>query len=128
MKKISTSQNGTHDNKWATPRLDKACMEFDKIAGPSKLPMPDHFPASLKDFLARIVKARTPADSMARFRRFLGASAGRDGFWLAKKPMTADERDAWVISQFQAINDSDKKGGFFTEDVWLAMGSAYRNW
>lgn len=130
MKKIPTNQHGVQGNKWATPRLDEACAEFDKIAveWPSGLPRPNHFPATLKDFLARIVKARTPADSTARFRQFLGASAGRDSFWVAKKPMTTEKRDDWVVSQFQAVKDGDNTGGFFTEGVWLSMGSAYIDW
>ncbi len=110
--------------------MDKVCAGFDKIAveWPLGLPKPDHFPATLKDFLARIVKAKTPADGKARFRRFIGAKAGRNSFWYAEKPIKADERDTWVVSQFQAINAGDKKGGYFTADVWLAMGSAYIYW
>jgi hypothetical protein len=130
MKKISTNQSRTPDDKWPTPLLDKVCAGFDKVAveWPSGLPKPNHFPATRKDFLAVIIKAKTPADSMARFRRFLGASAGRNSHWFADKPITVDEREAWAISQIQAINDGDKKVGYFTVDIWLAMGSAYIYW
>lgn len=110
--------------------MDRVCAGFEKIAvaWPPELPKPDHFPARLKDFLACVVRAKTPADGTARFRRFLGASAGRDAHWFAGKPITVDEREAWAISQIQAINDGDKTGGYFTVDVWLAMGSAYKSW
>jgi len=130
MKKIPTNQNGTPDKKWPTPLLDKVCAGFEKIAveWPPGLPKPDHFPATLKDFLACVVKARTPADGTARFRRFLGAKAARDSHWFAEKSITADERDTWVVSQFQAINGGDKKGVYFTVDVWFAIGSAYIYW
>jgi hypothetical protein len=128
MKKIQTNHNGTADNKWPSPLLDKACEKLDKIVGPTRLPMPKHFPASLKDFLARIVKAKTPADSMARLRQFLRKEAARDWFWFAPKPIAEDERDAWVISQLEAIKKGDKEGGFFTEGIWSSMGSAYHSW
>jgi hypothetical protein len=130
MKKIPTNHSKTPDNKWPSPLLDKVCAGFDIVAveWPPTLPKPKHYPATLKLFLTRIVKAKTPADGMARFRRFLGVKAGRDSHWLAGNPITADEREEWAISQIQEIKDGDKNGGYFSEDIWLAMGSAYIYW
>jgi hypothetical protein len=87
-----------------------------------------------QSFFRLIVNAKTPADSMSRLRQFLREkmrheARPRDAHWdIPRKQFTEDERDAWATSQIQAINNGDKNGGYFTKEIWLGMGSAYRYW
>jgi hypothetical protein len=141
------------DKETATPfdRIVREPLEKIAVEWPADLPKPKRFPATLKDFLSHIVNAKTPADSMRRLRQFLCERGPRSSFWDLEapplghgfkpiqtllprslfgdeKPLTPAERYAWGISQILAIKDADKRGGYFTQDIWLGMGSAYRYW
>ena len=111
-----------------TTLLDQMCEELNEhaVQWPSELPKPDEFPATLKDFLCLIVKAKTPADGTARLRRFLREKGCHPSFWATNKPPT--EAETGAANQIQAIKEGDEKGGYFTQDRWLAMASAYLNW
>jgi len=129
MKRIPTSQ-------YATPACDQMLAELRKraVEWPADLPKPDKFPATLKDFFSLIVKAKTPADCMTRFRQFLREKMqhetdARDAHWdVPRNRFTNAERDTWAVSQIVAINDGDKKVGYFTQEIWLGMASAYKYW
>ena len=119
---------------------DDAATVFDriihaplmKLTKPCNLPLPVKFPATLKDFFNLIVKAKTPADCTCRLRQFLcekmrPASLPRDAHW-ADNPLKDAERSELAIHEIQKINSGDKQGGYFTEEIWRGMGSAYRYW
>jgi hypothetical protein len=126
----------SNSDKECTPAKERLSKAFEKkaVEWPADLPKPAEFPATLKDFFRRIVNAKTPADCMRRLRQFLREKMRheamlRDAHWdIPHDQFTEAERDTWAASQIQAINDGDKKGGYFTKGIWLGMGSAYRYW
>lgn len=114
----------------ATTPLQRGFEELKKraVEWPAGLPKPDRFPATLKEFLRLIVKAKTPADCMPRLLRFL-----REGYssppWRAReKSYTADEAEVKAYDEMQAITEADKQGGYFTKLQWLMLASEYRDW
>jgi hypothetical protein len=105
------------------------------VEWPPKLPKPEKFPATLKEFFRLVINAKTPADCMHRLRQFLHdkmrrqVNLPRDAYWhVPYDQFTETERDAWAASQIQAIKDGDRKAGYFTPEIWLSMGSAYMYW
>lgn len=126
-KPVKPSAMGNNRGKNAFGRL---CADLKKIAvvWPPELPKPDKFPATLKDFFRLIVKAKTPADCMARFRQFLRIRGPRSGFWAAQTPLTRAEADSWAVALIHTINEGDKKEGYFNQSTWLGIGSSYKYW
>ena len=153
MNQSPNDKKGTPEKR-KTSAFDALLENLNKKAlpWPIDLPKPKQFPATLKDFLRLIVKAKTPADCTARLRRFFCERGPRNFPWLVEKAslppgakpleallprtafgptekqLTQAERENWAASEFQAIKDGDRKGGYFDELRWISMGSAYRYW
>ena len=151
MNQSPNDKKGTPEKR-RTSALAASLEKLEKMAlnWPVDLPKPGKFPATLKDFLGLIVKAKTPSDCAThRLRQFFCERGPRNFPWLveraplpprakpietllpgtafgpAEKQLTQAEREYWAASQFQAIKDGDRKGGYFNEPKWIAMGSAF---
>jgi hypothetical protein len=134
------------DEAWNDPSVKKILYDPTKIEHWKKsLPMPKKFPATLKDFLRMIVKARTEADGIARLRhyfrhqatsrfRLLELLSAKSGVPLVKpidplfKPSTEEEATNAANASIQVIKQSDEGGGFFDQNKWIAIGGHYRDW
>jgi len=78
----------------------------------------DQVPATLDEFLSKIVKAKTPADGSKRFRDFLcSVCFSDDGDPLSK-----------AADQIQRIKEADRQAGYFTQTRWEIMGGSYLEW
>jgi hypothetical protein len=112
--------------------------EMEKVAGrdsrPSEVSVPPltKVPAKLDDFLARVVKAKTPADAAKRFRDFLKDRASLELdkranplFLSVDRPLGTDA-DTLVEKQIKYL----KNEGFTAEHpgVWERLGAAYLAW
>jgi hypothetical protein len=77
---------------------------------------PEKFPATLRDFLRLIVRARTPADSMKRLRD-----------WFRHENATHQAPEA--ADRITQIKAADQQGGYFTRfDDWRALAVGYKHW
>jgi hypothetical protein len=63
------------------------------------IPQPKHFPASLKDFYQRIVKAKYSADSEPRFKQFTESFCDRAAVDAAAAGLIADLQNAGVRAE-----------------------------
>jgi hypothetical protein len=107
-------------------------------AWPEDLPKPQKFPATLRDFLALIVRAKTQADSMKRFRDFLTRYYQHYNHprWIGGRLRSKKEAEDKTLETLNAINSADKepekggdeKHGYFTKDIWVRFARAYQFW
>jgi len=113
-----------------TPARDRLIEDLRRrtIEWPAYLAKPDEFPATLGDFFRLIVKAKTTADCMRRFRQFLREKGWRKTHFVEERPPVGFDPETWTANEIQRIKDKDKNGGYFENLGWLGMGSAYRSW
>lgn len=117
-----------------------ANLAKDKIVS-----LPDRFPATLKDFLTLVVKAKTPADGTKRVRDW--GKSQVQGFFIIPKtkrvrvPSDPEKRKKLIqegqlslaptheFATLEMIIEGDKAGGFFkTKTQWRRFALRYISW
>jgi hypothetical protein len=81
---------------------DTAMDEWSK-----NISLPEQFPATFDQFLASVVAAKVPADSMKRFREFL-------------RERVKGEGALELLKEFRSMR--------FTYDLWVEWAEPYRKW
>ena len=120
--------------QYASDLYDAACARLEmksryltarknEIEAMSDIPRPKKFPATLNEFLSLIVSARTPADSMKRFRDYVRYQV--ENFITMGKPENYTEWFEWAakktFSEMTTEERHDPKwAGMTDEDIGVA--------
>jgi hypothetical protein len=84
----------------------------------NSVPKPPAFPATLGQFLQIVVKAKTNADRIKRFREFHRQVTFK----------TEQDPGASAADLIGRIKEADKQGGFFSATRWEITGGSYLEW
>jgi hypothetical protein len=122
-------------------RDERAAQTQRPFAG---IPLPPKFPATLRDFLRLIVNARTPADSIKRFRDFQ-RQQNRNWLYSQKSerqevemqgrtgtqkiaPPTLGPEDEELIERRTAADIESMQTEPFKKMKWLRLALLYNGW